>query len=456
MRKKQLFLLVLVSLAVVPYFTACFYALPFADDFCFAWTSLEKVDFLHRFLRQYLGFCGRYTADALLCVHPLATGKLLYSQLALFATLLATLAALLLFCRILLQNTLNAAICALTILLFYLCYLPQLAEGVYWVTGLCNYELGFVTSLMHISLLLIAMKCNKALRFTLLIAAAFFLVAAIGVNELNAALIPSYYLLSLFAAAHLRKKETFAGQLFPYLAFFFAIAFIASLFSILSPGNAVRNKDFADRYNFFHSALFSILQTARFVARWLFTVPSLLISALVLARANNFPDNSFYRLSYKLILALLLFTVFMGSFLPYFAMGILGQHRTINYVFFFGILLWLWFLISLSKHYYFYKKTGFLSNAPITTLIMAVSIVFMFFTGNSAVLLRDFKSGSFGAYREEFMYRQQHILKNPEAGIPVLKNVPACFQIVDARCDSTWWADKCMKFFYRDTKLELK
>ncbi len=200
----------------------------------------------------------------------------------------------------------------------------------------------------------------------------------------------------------------------------------------------------------------AILQTARFTTLWIFTLPTFALSALVLVNAGKLPDTIPFRFNYKIILALAFFTVFMASFLPYFGTGILGQHRTINYVFFLFIALWLWFLISLGKQYGLPEKlTPYLSGNRRLAIIV-LCILCMAFTANGYKVLSDFHQNNFIHYKQEFMARQDNILRHPEMEIPALKNIPQSFGIVDARGDSTWWVNKCMKYFYRDTRIELR
>ena len=81
-KQLQISLLLLSITALFPFVIICFYALPFADDFCFGWTASEKIAFVQKFLNQYLYWNGRYTADVLVNFHPLVTGKNLVYQLS--------------------------------------------------------------------------------------------------------------------------------------------------------------------------------------------------------------------------------------------------------------------------------------------------------------------------------------------------------------------------------------
>lgn len=155
-------------------------------------------------------------------------------------------------------------------------------------------------------------------------------------------------------------------------------------------------------------------------------------------------------------LSLILFTVFIAALIPYLATGILGQHRTMNYVFPFFILLWIGFLLSLSSHYRFAENRT-PETSGIRVLILAISaLVVMSVTGNALKILADFRSGAFCEYRAEFMNRQTNVLRNPLLPIPSVQKIPGSFQVVDAKGDTTWWVDKCMKRFYTETNIVLQ
>ena len=146
----------------------------------------------------------------------------------------------------------------------------------------------------------------------------------------------------------------------------------------------------------------------------------------------------------------------MSSFIPYFNTGILGQHRTINYVFFFFIPLWIWLLISISKKYALPKKMAPYLNSNKSLAIIALVVIIMVFTSNGHKVLNDWRKNNFMAYQQEFMIRQENIIRHPEMEIPALQHVPESFRIVDAHGDSAWWVNKCMQYFYRDTRIRLK
>jgi len=137
------------------------------------------------------------------------------------------------------------------------------------------------------------------------------------------------------------------------------------------------------------------------------------------------------------------------------ATGILGQHRTMNYVFPFFIVLWFSSLISVSCQYRWHVKLKHLGTTTNVFVIALVAIAGLVMHGNGVLVVTDLQRGVFQQYRTEFMERQAGIVQLPLARIPALQSVPGAFKIVDVKSDTTYWVDKCMKRFYTETGIAL-
>lgn len=455
-------LIALLTAALIPYLVVCFYAFPFADDFCFGWTASESIPFVQKFLNQYLLWNGRYTADVLVNLHPLVSGKIVYYQLSCLVAIVAMTVAIYLLTTSLIadkaiqdlsiQKThvgndktlkIYAVISALLITLFYLAYQPNITEGIYWYIGLANYHWGNLTAALQVITLISALQSEGYKRVLLHIASLLLLLLAVGFNEVGALIIPACY----FTYLLLYKKEPKINRL--QIAVYCMVAILASAFVFFSPGNFVRSVEFENRYNLLHSLLYAALQTIRFLAEWMLNVPFILLSAVVIANASKLKTN--VQADYRLLLVALLSIVFCGSFLPYFATGVLGQHRTINYVFFFFILLWPLFLLSVSERFNLPDKLQPLSKAKVIASLLITSTLLLAITGNGVKLLADFKHHTFDRYEATFYKRQADIVQNPDKPIKILETIPATFIVVDVHSDTAWWVDKCMKKYYKDT-----
>ncbi|HLP19936.1 MAG TPA: DUF6056 family protein [Chitinophagales bacterium] len=468
-RTARYFILLLLIAALVPYLVVCFYAFPFADDFCFGWTASEKIPFIQKILNQYLLWNGRYTADVLVNVHPLISGKIIYYQLAVFFSLLAMPVVVYgwidaVFSAAKIQDSspripiaigtaqndkrFFVMLASLFVTLFYLNYQPNITEGIYWYIGVVNYHLGNLLLLLQVTLMLRASSATGKAKIILHAASLLLLFISVGFNEVGALLIPAFYFAFAIFNCRLQTVDCRLGVAYC------AVAIISSAFVFFSPGNFVRANEFEGRYDLLHSLVYSTAQTVRFLAQWMLNVPFVLLSAMVVANVDRFKIRM--AIDYRVLLVVMLFVVFAGSFLPYFATGILGQHRTINYVFFFFILLWLLFLISVSERFSLFDKLLPLKKDKAVVMLLGISILLMAITGNGVKMLSDFKHGKFRKYEEGFYQRQAGVMQNPNAPIKKLETIPATFTVVDVRCDTTFWVDKCMKKYYLETKMELK
>ena len=442
MRRKDLLIILLLLVAITPYFILCFQALPYADDFCYAWESLKDISFAERFMDQYMHWSGRYSAHVLLCNHPLTRGLIWY-HVGDFVAMAFTLLSVFLFFRVVLEQLWIALTVTLMAFLFYLCYMPQLSDGVYWYTGVCNYELSSAFFLLHLSLFILWTRKRVVAGTMLLLISAVSLIISIGFNELGAALIPAYYLLALLLLYRVGVER----GIFRMAVVFFGIAFISSAVLVFAPGNLVHSHPYHENFHILHSVLFASLQTGRYTLTWLSTIPSLLLSLFVMARADRVPDTALFRFDHRFILLLLLFTVFMSAFMPYLTTGIMGQHRTINYAFFFFILLWAWWLISFSKRYSLYKLPGIALAGSIRYGIIILSMTVMMISANGGGIVRDLWHGNFAAYKMDFVRRHEELQHNPGISVRPLKVIPETFNITDARTDTSWFVNRCIKIY---------
>lgn len=433
--RRQFILLAFCVLLFAPYIFSCFFAMPFADDFCFAWTASQHGPFLQKFLNQYLLWNGRYTADVLVNIHPLLSGKVWVYQLTLLFGLLATPVVFLLFFKRILKQWNFALLFAAFSSLYYFNQMPSITEGVYWYIGISNYLFGNLLFLLH---LYFAYRNGKVPK----VAALILLFLATGFNEVGAVLIPSFSILAFFYIRPYHsqyKKEAFA---------YIVVSVIAAALVFLSPGNFVRGAEFQQSFQIGHSVLYAGLQTARFIANWMLNVPFICLSLLLYLNARHFEETILGKLSFSLTFLFMLFVVFVSAFLPYMATGILGQHRTINFSFFFFIPLWVILVIKFANSFPLQNSWPLIRKPFSLFLFTVAALLGLAFMGNGFSLTQDLQNGAMARYKAEFYQRQLNILARTDKQIPALFNRPQSFTVTDARADSTWWVDKCIKNYY--------
>lgn len=434
---KQLIVIAVCLLLFAPYLFTCFYAVPFADDFCFGWTASQPVTFLQKFLNQYLFWNGRYSADVLANLHPMLSGKLVVVQLSFVAGIFMMPALL----ALLIQRITSHAGISITSALFIslYCYnqMPNVSEGLYWYIGISNYLIGNLLLLLHF---IIAFRKGVFSKIT----AGLLLFIAIGFNEIAALIIPSFYLGALFIAS--REFKNYRRE----ISLYFLIAVVSSALVFFSPGNFTRSKEFSDSFQLGHSLLYSGLQTLRFVASWMLSVPFIALSLVVYVYAIDLKKNITDRIPFPLPLLFALFIVFAAAFLPYMATGILGQHRTLNYVLPFFVLLWLMAVVNAGNNFPVSNSLAALRRPMFSTILLAASLLSFAVWGNGFALSKDLQSGAMASYKAEFFERQLNIATAKEKGIPALVRRPASLSVVDAKADTAYWVDKCITNYYTD------
>ena len=450
MSSKQILLFISLIFLVSVYAGVCFCAFPFADDFCFGWTASESISLWQKFLNQYLNWNGRYTSDLLVQFHPLLTGEIAVYRISLFAGVIFLPLCIYFFLKQLLGDVVQSILISLFITAFYFTYMPDITEELYWFIGSINYQWAHLVLLTHLAFLLKSFLATSYRKHLFAFFSMALLAITIGFNEVAATLLLCFYMMLLLWSAFVKSEHT------KLLAMHALITVTCFGFVFASPGNSIRAENFPNKHQLIYSVGYSLLQTFRFVGLWMLTVPFWVSTVIVILHSNKVKLLFNLNLDYRLAGIAALLVVFLGAFLPYYATGLLGQHRTINFVFLLFILLYLLFLVGLSKKFLLYKKWGNFVNGKKRLLLIAASVVSMFFSGNGIRVITDFGSGAFTAYEIAFMERQTTILQNKEAIISPLKELPETFKITDVKGDRNYWTDKCMYNFYLETGIEIK
>ncbi|MBK7148291.1 MAG: hypothetical protein IPH78_05580 [Bacteroidetes bacterium] len=431
----------------MPYLLLCGYAFPFADDYCFAWTSAAPISFVQKVLNQYLYWNGRYTSDALIQFHPYRTASISTYQSVIFVAVAITpvvnyllISESLRYLQIEIKTIVNL-IFSLSLSLLYYGLMPQLAEGIYWYVGAVNYHFASL-AFMALLVLLLAIHQPKSwlAKRGLQCATILLIVVSVGFNEIAAVIVPLALLLLLLAGYSFNRQGN------QFLLLCFVVACLSAVAVFFSPGNFFRLSIASHSMSVWQSIYFSLLQSIRFFFRFVFNLPVLLASLFVFMAGGEAKKKVGLPLVY-LIFSLSI--LFVAALLPYLAMGQLGQHRTYNYVLPIFLLSWFLFIVSLRQSYDF----SFLGHFQFTCsrkiafgFLMAVSI---FLSGNIVAIGSDLYNGKLTKYRNEFVVREQQLLKSPSIIYP-LEHIPAYLLITDAKGDTTFFADKCMSRFYEN------
>jgi len=437
--ENDVFLLILLLVAFFPYLYMSYYIHPSGDDFSYAWISWQNT-FADAFLREYMMWSGRYSSNIFFLLNPIAFGSFSVYKAMPVVVLLLSIVATYCFSGLLSGSVFSKVqrwLATLVLHLLFLNNMPDLAEGLYWYTALVAYQLGNCFFLVFLILWGLYVQkryvVHKVLHFVFV---SFLLLFVIGFNEVLMVLSLVFCVAMFFLA--------WAKQ-FLWKSFALSLAFVAltgASVMIFAPGNGVRSGFFPHRHEFFYSVVMASAQTARFLFDWLNSL-ALAIVSLVYYPANKklvkiFPifRQSFY-FSPVFAIFLVLFIVFMGSFPAYYATGMLGQHRTVNLVYFLFLIVWFVLLTVL------YNKL----NVPLPVVprivrrcALFLAVVLLCFSNNGYLVISDIKSGRAKVFDAE-MKRRYEVLQSSQdtVWLPAIKERPESIFVYDIGADGTHW-----------------
>jgi hypothetical protein len=444
--------LISVLLLFVPYFYISRYASPVADDFVYA-ANGKTNSFLSLQLSQYLGWSGRYIANMLVFINPLVYNSFLVYKLVPIVLIVLMVLSNHFFVETLMgkrQSGTQSFIITLLLSLLFFYQMPILSEGIYWYTGSVTYQLATVFGMLYISLLIrytqgwLLLK-SSVIHISLLI---LLLIISIGFNEVHMLALVLFGCISLFIVT---KNKL------PHKSLFICLLVVTVVFScilIFAPGNENRANQAINNHRFFYSLGMSFAQTIRFFLDWVSSVPLLVLSFLYyflnkkLSEDNRLFSASFY-LSPQYTIALLFMIIFIAVFPPYWATGMLGQHRTLNVAYYLFLILW---FINLTVCFNFYKNelAGIKPiNSKMQTTLLAVIVVSMFFSKNGYDLLTDIFYGRAKAFDKQMTARYAQLkLSADTVYFHPIQDPPQSLFLYDVKEDPTNWLNQSYNLYF--------
>jgi hypothetical protein len=340
----------LLVLGLCRYLWLAGYMHPYADDLSYAYTAFQQP-FLERMAHEYQHWNGRLASNILVLRGPLIIGYpegLFWYRMVPALWIFGMVGAWLLLLRTAGPRHVPGewtVTLALGLTALWLNILPDLTEGFYWSTGAVTY------TLPHILLLILVAALVRVDRAGTPLARGcwYALISMLGIwivwsNEVHLVLLVlASPLLLIF-----REGRAHGGA---KCALVVVLLFIgAAVLSIIAPGNAARASHFVGGGDVLHTAGWTALQTLRFIATWTLSPALLLASIAVLLWMRQHDDDRIPRIPFHWSrwAAALIAVVVVSVALPYWATGMLGQHRTVNAAW--SIFLPLWGVLLVAVH----------------------------------------------------------------------------------------------------------
>ncbi|MBK8340006.1 MAG: hypothetical protein IPK99_08425 [Flavobacteriales bacterium] len=146
--------------------------------------------------------------------------------------------------------------------------------------------------------------------------------------------------------------------------------------------------------------------------------------------------------------------------LPYWTTGMLGQHRTVNVVWFYflpayAVLIALGYRNAFGKAGWAWLQSPLLIRAAFITAVVAVLL-----TGNTGRVLRDLVSGRARAYDDAMQERYAMVTFAIRSGrdtlvLPPPAAMPASLRILDAGPDPDHWANRYLVRYFGGEAMRL-
>jgi len=373
--------LILIGL-ILPFLIVGFYARPTADDFCNTLTSKNRT-IIDSLIHLYNNWSGRFTHPLFRQIAASAVENIeFYKALSIF-WIISAFACIKLFLSTLYSfREYRLYILSAFITVIWLANMPNLGQGIYWLTGARVYTMGIVLFVFYMSLFIRYYKkefiFNKYIHIIINI---LILILSIGSSEPVALLALIFNSASLF---YFKKNKVH------YL--YFALTILTICISFFAPGNFSRST-LIPEYDKIFLLKESVLKTIMFFWLWI-TNPSILFLGLGLylfgPRIHSKIKNKGF------VIALLFLSVIAtGVFPSFFGVGGISSGRTMNPSYFAFLLLVVVVALRANNSYNWVKKLSSPLNKMIFITLLIVGVIC---SKNFTILIPDLYNNNFSKY----------------------------------------------------------
>jgi len=451
-----------ILIVFLPFLSLFLYVHPSADDFTYVNTFLEK-GFWKSQLFWYKGWSGRYIGTVFLTTSPLITYNIWIYRISLFIILLLLFFSLYFFLKTLFSSYQKKDVILVTgiFLIFYLSIMPQTSSAFYWYAGSATYTLGIVFTLFMFTYMIKYFYEGRKKKFGLL--AVLFMFLAVGSNEtvmMMIFIVLFFVLLLYYYNKQLYQTKIFEKDVFLLILFFLAIVF--SLIVVFAPGNTIRSSYFPNKH---HLSSFkqSFLITIKYLYNWIpvAIMLSFLIVYIIQAKSMEI-KRKIFRIHPLLAFLLVLVIVYSGFFPSFWSMGSPPPLRTINVIFFFFLVGWLYFTLSLK---YFISDNHVFNKPSFVYFFVLIFLSTMIFNpqNNIRKLYSDWLSGRAHKYDKSLRLRYKKIKKFQEGKklndtliVPALNNIPKSIFFNDITNDVKNWKNASYAHYWKIKAIKIE
>jgi len=399
-----LFILFLAFYTLLPFFILSSYNHPSADDFVYSTTYLQYGFFVPQY-NWYVGWSGRYIASAILSLSPTSFYSYMGYKLASFFLIVLLGSSFYFLIKQIFskETTVRKIAISLLILVIYIYQMPKIASGFYWFAGASTYQLGNVFLLFMLGGIIIYLKTKKRKHLFFVIVALFLLI---GSNE--TVMLLTDMILFFMALFYYTKMSRFNLKFIKNNSFLIILLFFGFVFSlivILAPGNNARLGLLPNRHKL--TAFYNSYTSAKqYVIQWLPAVSVFSLLLLSLIKKTNLNKNNWFSIHPIYAFLIMLLVTYAGFFPAHWSMGVPPPSRTINTIYLFFLLTWLYFMLTL---FTYFNETIF--PKTVSYVLLLTSIVLLMMPNNIQTAYQDWLSGDAKQYDLQLKERYQIIEK---------------------------------------------
>lgn len=408
--------IVLLSLTILPFVILSYYSIPAYDDFDYALTTIENGYFQAQKI-WYFTWSGRYFSQAVLTtINPLIYYSFAgYKALNVILILLFIFACIYFF-KSIFQNEVSAIFALILSLSFtslYLYKVPNVAFVFYWLSSVIVYTLSNILTLILFAILARKLLWNcKMSQLFFITSTSVLTIAIVGSNEISMLVLIELLLFAQFCHFMATRKWN------PHLLWLLVVSLIFSLLVYFAPGNQLRESTVASSPLFYQSVLRSFDDTFRLIINRVLDTPILLFTAILISAYLKYANTSYaanlFSISPFISIPCSFLILSSISFVTYWTLNAGPLDRTLNMVYFYFILFWVYnILVFITYIKRKFKKSEF--NAPLpgyAIVIVMILIGSYYLKGNNVLLAsKDLIKGRAKNYDKEHLDRFQIIRK---------------------------------------------
>ncbi|MGB3017121.1 MAG: DUF6056 family protein [Ignavibacteria bacterium] len=442
-KKYNFALISFILVLILPFFINLIFNHPTFDDFYYS-EKARHFGYFDAQMKWYKYWTGKFFSTAVLSISPLYFRSFVgYDILVFLVNVMTPIAIYKLLSQITgaILTTSEKSLLTVSVYFVFLCSMPALAQGFYWLTGIFVYLVPILlTMLFFICYSKLSAAVGKSKRFTLIFIATIILVAITGSSE-----IAMVFIASLFVSFLLLKFKM-KGKIDLYDIVFCSAIILGSYIIISAPGNDLRSETFPMKNDFLHSVILSATELAKNTLLWMFKTPLIPVTFLLMPimsrlirRFSNVPQ--FLKLHPLYYVITFLFVMSACTFAPVWSTGLVPFKRTQNVVSFFFVagfmfLTFVFYFRSASSKKLIPDKFIKLSFIPVITILILLG----FTKNNVRSSFADLITGTAYQYDIQMKQRYDYIRKNDSELIEVndIKNIPRTFYFTDITTDKNF------------------